>query len=71
MLNAELLQKKIANSGMSITFISKKVGIARETLYNKINGKSDFSATEIVALTELLRLTRAERDKIFLDGKLN
>lgn len=71
MLNAELLQKKIANSGMSITFISKKVGITRETLYNKINGKSDFSATEIVALTELLRLTRAERDKIFLDGKLN
>lgn len=71
MLNMELLRKKMDSSGMSITFISSKLGVARETLYNKMNGKSDFSATEIVALTELLKLTRDERDKIFLNVKLN
>lgn len=66
-----LLTEKIKESGMTMMAISKKSGILRATLYNKINGKGEFTASEIVALTSALKLSRSERDKIFLNEKLN
>nr|DAN07321.1 MAG TPA: hypothetical protein [Caudoviricetes sp.]DAN81804.1 MAG TPA: hypothetical protein [Caudoviricetes sp.]DAW29301.1 MAG TPA: hypothetical protein [Caudoviricetes sp.] len=38
--------------------------MVRETLYNKIES-GNFYASEILALTRALRLTREERDAIF------
>lgn len=67
----ELLKEKIKNSGMTFVAISKKSGILRETLYNRINGVGEFTASEIVSLTKTLNLTKSERDKIFLTNKLN
>ena len=52
---------------MTITAIARKSGILRETLYNRMSGKGDFTASEIVSLTNVLKLTKAERDKIFLN----
>ena len=66
MADIELLRRKIDDSGMTVTSIAKKSGIVRETLYNRINSKGDFTASEIVSLTNVLNLTKAERDKIFL-----
>ncbi len=56
---------------MTITAISKKTGILRETIYNRLNGIGEFTASEIVRLTAVLRLTKSERDQIFLSKKLN
>ena len=67
----QLLKEKISNSGMTITAISDRMGIQRHTLYNKISGKNEFTASEIVILTDLLHLNKAERDEIFLSKKLN
>ena len=66
MANADLLREKIDNSGMTYTFIAKQCGISRETLYNRLE-KPDFKASEIIALTRVLRLTKPERDKIFFN----
>lgn len=66
MADMELLKQKIKDSGMTVTAISKKSGILRETLYNRMNRKGEFTASEIVALTDVLVLTREERDEIFL-----
>lgn len=71
MPNIELLKEKIDDSGMTMIAISKKSGILRETLYNRMNGKGEFTASEIVSLTKVLNLTRDERDEIFLHQKLN
>ena len=65
MINYELLRKRVKSSGMTMVAISEKTGILRETLYNKLNGKSEFYVSEIVALTATLHLTKDERDKIF------
>lgn len=65
MTNSELLREKIDESGMTMVAISKKTGIKRETLYNKLSGKSEFTASEMVALSQVLRLTMEERDAIF------
>lgn len=75
MANVELLKEKIKDSGMTMVAISKKSGIERATLYKKINDneekRPEFTATEIVSLSNVLRLTRAERDKIFLSSNVN
>lgn len=63
--NIELLKEKINNSGMTVTAIADKSGIVRETLYNRMRS-GNFYASEIVALTDVLHLTRKERDDIFL-----
>lgn len=66
-----LLKKKIKESGMTVKAIAEKSGILRETLYNRLKGSGEFTASEIVSLTRVLRLSMADRDKIFLNEKLN
>lgn len=71
LVDINALKEKIKDSGMTITAISKKSGILRETLYNRINGIGEFTASEIVGLTQALHLSKSERDQIFLGKKLN
>ena len=71
MTDVILLKKKIEESGMTMVAISKKSNILRETLYNRINGGGEFTATEIIALSKVLGLSNKERDQIFLREKLN
>lgn len=66
MTNTKMLKKAIKNSGLSVIFIAEKMGITRQTLYNRMNNKSEFFAHEIEILTQLLKLGRTERDEIFL-----
>lgn len=65
MIELNMLRAKIQDSGMTLTAIAKKSGINRETLYNKLNGTSDFKASEIMGISETLRLSNSERDRIF------
>lgn len=66
MVNIERLKEVIRDSGMTMSAISSKSGIVRETLYNRLNGIGEFTASEITGLTQVLRLSRSERDDIFL-----
>lgn len=60
------LKEKMTESGMTVVNIAKKSGILRETLYNRLNGRGEFTASEIVKLSEVLHLTKTERENIFL-----
>lgn len=71
MTDVKLLKEKIADTGMTITAISRKTGILRETLYKKINGESEFKASEIAAISDVLKLSRNERDNIFFAPIVN
>ena len=55
----------IDDSGMTKTAIARKAGMCRETLYNRLAGKGEFTASEIVGLTKALRLDNKQRDFIF------
>ena len=70
MTDYELLKEKIRDSGMTMIAISSKSGILRETLYNRLNGKGDFTASEMMSLAKVLNLTNAERDAIFFAEKV-
>ena len=66
MANIEMLKNTMDDSGMTMVAISKKSGIRRETLYNRLAGVGDFTASEIVGLSKALKMTKTERDQIFL-----
>ena len=50
---------------MTVVSIAEKTGVSRETLYNKLNRTVDFKASEILSISDVLRLTVKERDEIF------
>lgn len=65
MVSIERLQKAISDSGITMTALSAKSGIERATLYNRLNGVGEFTASEITGIVKALRLTNAEREQIF------
>ena len=66
MTDIELLKSKIKESGMTVAAIARKAKMDRTTLYNRLKGRGEFTASEIVYITEAMRLTQLERDEIFL-----
>lgn len=70
MTDFEMLKEKIRDSGMTMVAISKKSGILRETLYNRLNGVGDFTASEMMAISKTLNLSNDERDAIFFAEKV-
>ena len=70
MTDLKLLNQVIKESGMTMTSIALKSGINRVTLYNRLNGIGEFTATEIMSLANALKMSDEERDNIFLSKKL-
>lgn len=66
MTNVELLQKKIDECGLSPVALAAAWGVSMPTYYKLKAGESEFTASIIVAATLTLKLTRDERDAIFL-----
>lgn len=64
-MNAQLLRETIKNSGMSFKFVAEKSGMLRESLYNKLKGRGQFTVSEITGLSNVLHLTVSERERIF------
>lgn len=65
MTNTTLLREKIDESGYKLRFIAKQIGITYAGFLKKINNETEFKASEIQGLKDLLNLTDEERDKIF------
>ena len=65
MTDTKMLKKKISDSGISITHIAKKIGITREGFYKKLNNETEFKASEICIIKQILNLSIEERDEIF------
>lgn len=56
MTNTKLLNELIEQSGLKKAFIASKLGLTPVGLYNCINGKSEFKASQINTLCYLLRI---------------
>lgn len=65
MSDISLLKERISDSGMTMVNVAKRSKISRVTLYNRLNGHGEFTAPEIVGLSNALGLTKADREKIF------
>ena len=65
MTNEKLLEQIIKESGLKRGYIAEKLGITRWGLLNKLTNQTEFKASEIAALQDLLRLDNETRDEIF------
>ena len=70
MTDISALKSVIEDSGMTMVAIAKKAGMVRETLYNRLNGIGEFTASEIIGLSEALHLKNADRERIFFTRRV-
>lgn len=65
MVRIDLLKQAIDKSGVTMVALAANSGIERGTLYNRLNGTGEFTASEIYGLVHALRLSNSEREEIF------
>lgn len=66
MVNTQLLEQKIIDSGVTKAFIARKLDISPSGLWKKIHNKSSFRLPEVNTLCDILRVGNDERCSIFL-----
>lgn len=72
MINSELLEKKIQESGLKKKYIAEQLGISLRSLHRKIGNESSFTIRQITILCKVLKITTlTEKDKIFLQKSVN
>ena len=59
-MNSSKLQRAIRQKGFTLAEIADKLGITYRSLYNKLNGKTDFTATELQKLLVMLGIIDRE-----------
>ncbi len=65
MTDTKLLRKKIDESGYKLRFIASKLGITYQGFLKKINNETEFKASEIQLLCNLLNIDIQKKEKIF------
>ena len=66
MTDTKALRKKIKEKGVKLKFLAEKAGLTYQGLMNKIDNKTDFTTSEILAICEVLNITSLkERESIF------
>ena len=66
-MNTRELRKRIKESGLKLEAIARRMGINRVSLWNKIQGRTEFKASEIKSLCQILNLSAEQRDYIFFE----
>lgn len=68
MTNTALLESIIAGSGLKKNYIAKVIGVTPETLIRKIKNASEFKASEIDKMCQILGISDPEmREAVFFD----
>lgn len=65
MTNTKLLRKYINASGYKLQYIAKQLDITYAGLLKKINNETEFKASEIQILCDLLNINVEDRENIF------
>lgn len=72
MVNKELLDKKIKDSGLKKEFLAKSLGITRAGFYKKASNGSEFTTGEVAILCKMLSITKlTEKESIFFAEEVN
>ena len=72
MTNTELLEKRIAESGLKKSYIAKMIGLSTFGLAKKIRNENEFKTSEVDGICRLLKInTLTEKEKIFFANKVD
>lgn len=67
MVNQNLLNSKVALSGLTFKELAKKIGMPYQSFNNRKTGKIEFTSSEIKALKDILNLTNDDVAEIFFN----
>ncbi len=70
-MNRSELRAEFARQGISNRLIASELNISEQAFYNKMSGVSEFKESEIKKLIQILGLTAADVDRIFLSESVN
>lgn len=70
MTNTEALKTAIDESGVTITHIANVLKCSRNRVYAILKG-AECTASEIVGISQILHLSKSQRDNIFLSNSVN
>ena len=59
------LKQIMMTKGYKLSYVASELSLTREALYKKLRGDTEFKASEIAKLVELLKLTSKETKNIF------
>ena len=59
------LDYAIKKAGLDRQKVAGLLGVSQMAFFNKIHNRTEFKASEIVALKKLLNLSNEQRDRIF------
>jgi hypothetical protein len=65
MTNTTLLEDYIKRSGYKKSYIAERLNLTPYGLNLKINNKSEFKASEMATLCEILKINAKDKDAIF------
>lgn len=65
MVDVNLLKNKIQSSGYKMQYIAESCGLSTMGLRNKIEGKTEFTVSELTVLIYLLKLSLEDVMNIF------
>ena len=68
MTNTELLNETIKESCLKRYALAEQMDLTYQGLLNKINNVSEFKASEIKKLSEILGIDHELRERIFFEG---
>ena len=67
-MDKELLIYYVKRGGKSLEDLAKGIGISTKSLYNKMSGRSDFSASQIRGIATFLNIGAKEICDIFFNS---
>ena len=70
MLNTLKLKAAQVESGMNVEEIASKIGLKPVTVYRKMSGKSEFTASEMIELKKILHIDFQSFCDIFFGSEL-
>ena len=70
MINVRKLKSVLILKGISQQDLAYNLGISKQPLNYKINGRTPFKVSEILKIQKLLKLSKEERDNIFFDYRV-
>jgi hypothetical protein len=66
MVNTEVLREHLNRSGYKLRYVAARIGLTYQGFLQKLKGKTEFLISEAQLLSEILGLSGAEKEAIFL-----
>ena len=65
MTDTKMLRERLSESGYKLRYIAEQIGITYAGFLKKINNETEFKASEIKAICDLIGIDAEDREKIF------